>query len=157
MIDSLQAFILIGGASSRMGTDKARLLIKGQTLVEHVACALFGITDSVTLVGRQHMESFPDLPSTPDLHEHWGALGGVHAALSACRAEWAVVVACDLPFVTAQLLKRLASFANQVDAIAPIQADGIPQPLCAFYKVSHCLPQAENLIRAGERKPVALL
>jgi len=157
MIDSLQAFILIGGASSRMGTDKARLLIKDRTLVEHIASALFEITDSVTLVGRHQTDQFPDFPSTPDLHEHWGALGGLHAALSACRADWAVVVACDLPFITAPLLSRLASFAVQVDAVAPIQANGIPQPLCSFYRVSRCLSLAQDLIQTGERKPVALL
>src|SRR6266699_1655303 len=96
-----QAFILAGGASSRMGTDKSRLLLGGQTFVEQIARELLQVAESVTLVGRKSDKGELKLPSTRDLHKHWGALGGLHAALSACQSEWAAVVACDLPFITA--------------------------------------------------------
>jgi molybdopterin-guanine dinucleotide biosynthesis protein A len=152
-----QAFILAGGASSRMGTDKSRLLLSGRTFVEQIARELLQVAESVTLVGRQSDKDELKLPSTYDLHEHWGALGGLHAALSACHSEWAAVVACDLPFITAALFSRLASLAEGFDAVAPIQKDGIPQPLCALYRVASCLSRAEILIQSGERKPIALL
>jgi molybdopterin-guanine dinucleotide biosynthesis protein A len=81
----------------------------------------------------------------------------VHAALSACSAEWALIVACDFPLVTGELFTRLAGLGEDFDAVAPIQSDGIPQPLCALYRVRPCLPRAEQLIKSGERKPLALL
>ena len=42
-------------------------------------------------------------------------------------------------------------------AVAPVQNDGIPQPLCALYQVAACLSRANSLIQSGERKPIALL
>jgi len=93
-----------------------------------------------------------------DVHEGLGALGGLHAALGACEAPWAAVVPCDLPFVTGELFGRLASLrGDEVDAVAPVQQDGRPQPLCAFYAPAGCLESAERLIRTGELRPRALL
>ena len=97
------------------------------------------------------------MTNVPDVHAQWGALGGLHAALSACSAAWAAVVACDLPFVTGDLFQRLALLRGDFDAVVPIQSDSRPQPLCALYRREPCLAQAEALIAIGERRPRALL
>lgn len=154
---SIEAFILAGGASSRMGTDKSRLLIDGQTFVARIAEQLSVIAPLVTIVGSIPNDAGFNLPSTPDVHAQWGALGGVHAALSACRSEWAAIVACDLPNVTGGLFTCLAELRDDFDAVAPVQDDGRRQPLCALYRVVPSLANAETLIKSGERKPVALL
>src|SRR5215204_4937391 len=124
-----EAFILAGGASSRMGTDKSQLLIERQTFTERIAETLLKVTDSIAIAGQK--DSL--FPSIPDIYPQWGALGGLHAALTACKREWAIVVACDLPFVTAQLFERLAEMRLGQDAVVPIQNDGRPQPLAALY------------------------
>ncbi|HEX7334290.1 MAG TPA: molybdenum cofactor guanylyltransferase, partial [Pyrinomonadaceae bacterium] len=151
----LQAFILAGGASSRMGTDKSQLRLEQQTFTERIAETLLKITDSVTIVGRDSDES--SLPSVADVYPKWGALGGIHAALTACSREWALVVACDLPFVTAELFAYLAALRMDHDAVVPVQEDGRPQPLAALYRVDPCLQQATALIEAGRRRPLDLL
>ncbi len=156
-MDSIEGFILAGGASSRMGTDKSRLLLDGQTFVHRIAEQLSAITPLVTVVGTIADPAELNLPIAPDIHEQWGALGGVHAALSACRSEWAAIVACDLPCVTAALIDRLGSLRDDFEAVAPQQSDGRRQPLCALYRVVPSLTIAESLIKTGERKPVALL
>jgi molybdopterin-guanine dinucleotide biosynthesis protein A len=97
------------------------------------------------------------LQVVPDVYPQWGALGGVHAALSACSESWALVVACDFPFVTAELFRSLASAREDFEAVAPIQQDEIPQPLCSLYRVEPCLHLAERLIKSDERKPITLL
>jgi len=154
-MDPIEAFILAGGASSRMGTDKARLLLEGQTLIERIANTLLKVASSVTIVGRDVDD--PRLKSTADVYLQWGALGGVHAALAAARTEWALLVACDLPFVTAELFTRMAALRKNHDAVAPVQRDGRPQPLCSLYRVDRCLGPATELIEAGQRRPVNLL
>ena len=158
-MDSIEGFILSGGQSRRMGTAKAWLMLDGKSFVERIAAELSGIASSVTIVGGNTTAAKLkiDLPSVPDIHPGWGALGGVHTALSACTAVWALVVACDFPFVTRELFARLTSVAKNFAAVAPIQSDGIPQPLCALYSVEPCLGRAEQLIKSGERKPIALL
>ena len=152
---SCQAFILAGGASSRMGTDKSQLLIDGQTFAERIANTLREVTDSVIVVGRSLDNS--SLPSVPDVYPQWGALGGLHAALTASSREWAIVVACDLPFVTSELFLHLANQRLDHDAVVPIQPDQRPQPLAALYRVEVCRRRATELIEAGHRRPLDLL
>jgi len=153
-IAQIEAFILAGGASSRMGTDKSQLLLEDQTFVERIADTVLTVTDSIRLVGGQQNSK---LSTVADVYPQWGALGGLHAALSACEREWAIVVACDLPFVTAELFRSLASMRGDHDAVVPIQPDGRPQPLAALYRVDPCLQRATELIEAGRRRPLDLL
>ena len=154
-MESCQAFILAGGASSRMGTDKSQLLIDRQTFTERIAGTLRKVTDSVTVVGRSLDAS--DLPTVPDVYPQWGALGGLQAALTACSREWAIVVACDLPFVTSELFLHLAALRLDHHAVVPVQQDGRPQPLAALYRVDPCRQRATELIEAGHRRPLDLL
>lgn len=160
-MDSIEGFILVGGESRRMGRDKAQLPLDGQTFVQHIASELRVVTTSVKVVGNRgstlQPHDSPGVASIPDVYPRWGALGGVHSALKACSATWALVVACDFPYVTSGLFARLAGFCEDHEAVAPIQNDEIPQPLCALYRVAPCLERAEQLINSGERKPIALL
>lgn len=153
----IEGFILAGGTSSRMGTNKAQLKLAGRTFVACISDALSSIATSTRVVGASEEAASNDLRIVPDVYTKWGALGGVHAALHACRAEWALIVACDLPFVSAELFGRLASLRGNFDAIAPVQADGRPQPLCALYRVAACLDPAQALIEKQERRPRVLL
>lgn len=151
-------FILVGGASRRMGTDKAQLLFNGEASVEIIAAELSKVSSPMALVGARRHYRRLELLNVPDIHPSWGALGGIHAALATCEKTWAAVVACDLPFVTAELLERLTGFIDEnTDAIVPIQPDGRPQPLCALYRRETCLPKAEETIAAGEHTPRAML
>lgn len=153
-ITQVEAFILAGGASSRMGTDKSHLLLEDQTFVERIADTLLTVTDSIRLVGGRENSKFA---TVTDVYPQWGALGGLHAALSACRRDWAIVVACDLPFVTPELFRSLASKRGDHDAVVPVQPDGRPQPLAALYRVNPCARWATELIEARKRRPLDLL
>jgi molybdopterin-guanine dinucleotide biosynthesis protein A len=158
-VDGMEGFILIGGASSRMGSDKAQLELGGRSFIELIASALSAIAHPIRSVGAKEptADSLPRLTNVPDLYPQWGALGGLHGALAACNSGWAAVVACDLPFVTRDLFQRLAMLREDFDAVVPVQIDGRPQPLCALYRCRTCLPAAATLIAAGERRPRALL
>jgi molybdopterin-guanine dinucleotide biosynthesis protein A len=155
MMDSAEGFILTGGQSRRMGTDKSQLTIMGITFLERIAEEMVASGLTVTAVGNAPA-TWPH-KKVVDIYPNWGALGGVHAALSACKSDWAMVVACDFPFVSRGLIKRLLDTRETFEAVAPIQSDSIPQPLCSLYRVVPCLTRAEELIKSGERKPVALL
>src|SRR5712664_3221642 len=103
----VEGFILVGGQSSRMGRDKSQLVFGSQTGVKQIAAAFGAVTLRVRLVGGRTQSNSSRFQNVPDTLENWGALGGIHAALAACESEWAVIVACDLPLVTAELLARL--------------------------------------------------
>ncbi|HEY6188068.1 MAG TPA: molybdenum cofactor guanylyltransferase [Pyrinomonadaceae bacterium] len=153
----IEGFILAGGASRRMGADKAGLRLGGRSFVERIAGALSQMTAAVRLVGARDERWRGDFPLVEDVYREWGALGGLHAALASARAPWAAVVACDLPFVTGELFLRLSSLRENFDAVVPVQPDGRPQPLCALYRRDVCAERAARLIAAGERRPRRLL
>ncbi|MFL6337131.1 MAG: molybdenum cofactor guanylyltransferase [Pyrinomonadaceae bacterium] len=154
----IEGFILAGGLSSRMGEDKSRLRLGGRSFVELAAGALASVSRRVSVVGSRPGVESHGLSVVRDIHEGLGALGGLHAALAACETPWAAVISCDLPFVSAELFERLASLRGVgVEAVAPIQKDGRPQPLCALYAAERCHEAAGRLIRAGELRPRALL
>jgi molybdopterin-guanine dinucleotide biosynthesis protein A len=155
MLD-VEGFILVGGASSRMGSDKAQLMFGTQTGVQRIAAELTALTHRVRVVGSRGAPE--DFENVPDVLEHWGALGGIHSALAACQTTWAFVVACDLPLVTGDLFTRLWRFnTDAFDAIVPIQPDGRPQPLCGIYRREANSENAKRLIATGEHTPRALL
>ena len=162
MLD-VEGFILVGGASSRMGRDKSQLMLGRQTTVEHIADALSDVATRIRLVGALAGGRYDrnQIESVPDLADSWGPLGGIQAALHAADAEWCVMIACDLPFITGGLLRRLFELgSNQAEgfaAVVPIQADEFPQPLCALYQRLPCLNAADESIRNGEHSPRALL
>ena len=154
----IEGFILAGGASSRMGTDKAHLRLGGQTFVAKIAAAMAAIAAPVSVVSSKPGGGDFGLRAISDVYEKRGALGGLHAALADARAPWIAVVSCDLPFVTGELFERLASFISEDrEAVAPVQPDGREQPLCALYARAKCLEVADELLRAGELRPRALL
>jgi molybdopterin-guanine dinucleotide biosynthesis protein A len=154
IMHDIEAFILAGGASRRMGTDKSQLLLGDVPLIQRIKNTLAGVAKRVAVVGPIDRD---DPNVVPDVYPQWGALGGIHGALAACRSEWTIVVACDLPFVTSELVTQLVNLQNRHEAVVPIQPDGVPQPLCALYRVDPCLPRAVELIEAGYRRPLDLL
>lgn len=130
-----------------MGRDKARLPFRGATLLEAVRAAVLSAAGSAVVVGR------PDLGGIPDLYPGEGPLGGILTALHHTSAEWNLVAACDLPELTADLLRGLldAAEAQACDALLPHPPGGLPEPLCAVYHRS-ALPAIEARFQQGVRK-----
>ena len=157
-IPDLEGFVLAGGASSRMGSDKAHLRLGRRSLVDIIAEVLVPVTSEVFVVSSKPDATSWGLPVVRDVFTGSGALGGLHAALTHCRAPHALVVSCDVPFVTVGLFTRLISLVGpDVDAVAPLQPDGRPQPLCAIYARDRCLETAESMLKEGEMRPRVLL
>ena len=152
----VQGFILVGGASSRMGTDKAQLRFGDLTAVEVIGKALHSVAHSVTTVGWTEAK-VSHFPNIPDLRRDWGPLAGIEAALRHAKSTHCLIVGCDFPLVTAQLFERLIRSNHDSDAVVPLQNDGRPQPLCAVYRVQTCLTATELALAAGGHSPRALL
>jgi molybdenum cofactor guanylyltransferase len=138
-------FILAGGESSRMGKDKALLeldgvpaILRATGLVELVAGNSAIIGDSVRLEGLELRIVADDFPGA-------GPLGGIATALRTSSAEWNLVIACDLPYLTREWLDFLVTRASgsEADAVLPMNERGA-EPLCAMYR-----KRADAAIRAA--------
>jgi molybdopterin-guanine dinucleotide biosynthesis protein A len=152
----VEAFILVGGGSSRMGKDKSQLRLGDRTSVEIIASELRPVARSVKTVGAQAKVE-GNLMNIADSRSNWGPLAGIHAALGHAGSADCLIVACDFPFVNGRLFQRLLECANESDAVVPFQSDGRVQPLCAVYRRSSCLAAAEKAMNVGEHSPRALL
>jgi molybdopterin-guanine dinucleotide biosynthesis protein A len=147
--------ILAGGKSRRMGRDKSHLILGGETLVARAARTLSALSDDVVVVTNTP-ESFSSLAArlTGDVIAGGGALSGIHAGLAAARHEFALVVACDMPFLNLALLRHMASLAPGHDAVVP-RWQGESEPLHAVYS-RQCIPVIEPVLRRGGGRIVEL-
>jgi molybdopterin-guanine dinucleotide biosynthesis protein A len=135
-----------------MGRDKARLPFRRGDLVSTVAGAVARAAGNVTLVGHS------ELPAIPDRYPGEGPLGGILTALHHSSADWNLIVACDMPEVSAAFLGELLAQAmrSRADVLLPCGPDGLPQPLCAVYH-RRALPALEDHFARGVRKVTAAL
>src|SRR5687767_14085841 len=97
----IDGWIIAGGASSRMGVDKAGLEIGGRTLIKLAGMALAGICDGRISIAGQPRDAVSEWPAFPDNEKSpLGPLAGVTISLSNGTSEWIAVISCDMPFVT---------------------------------------------------------
>lgn len=127
-------FVLAGGRSTRMGRDKALLPIGGSTLIEHVAALVREAAGNVTVIGPPERYAHLGLPILADAIESKGPLTGLYTALSTSPADWNLLVACDMPGLTAEFLQSLLAAAEHAGkaCLVPVTSQGL-EPLCAVY------------------------
>jgi molybdopterin-guanine dinucleotide biosynthesis protein A len=147
--------VLAGGKSERMGRDKALMLLEGKTLISRVLEVLARVCDEL-IISTNNPRPYAHLPARviPDVVAGRGALGGIHAGLEAMRSEHALVVACDMPFLSLSLLRFMVVVASNCDVVVP-RIDGEFEPLHAVYGVN-CIAPIERLIADRPRRIVAL-
>lgn len=145
--------MLVGGRSSRMGRDKALLPFRGGALVQSVARAVATAAGSAALVGSPGRHGGLGFGVTPDIYPGEGPLGGILTALQVTRAEWNLVVACDMPGISAPFLASLMEAAERsdADALVPRGPSGYLEPLCAAYH-RRARQELHAAFLAGERK-----
>ena len=133
-VPAAAVFVLAGGKSTRMGTDKAFVTLDGKTLLARALEVARLVTADVHIVGDA--AKFGALaPVVEDVFRECGPLGGIHAALGASARELNLMLAVDLPFVSLALLEYLIARARGSDAMVTVtRAGGGWQPLCAVYR-----------------------
>ncbi|HEY6769084.1 MAG TPA: molybdenum cofactor guanylyltransferase [Candidatus Sulfotelmatobacter sp.] len=150
------AFVLAGGKSTRMGADKAFLMLHGRTLVQRAIDAARTLTQDVSIVGSAF--KFQGLaPVIEDIFPDCGPLGGIHAALRSSKRDLNLVLAVDVPFAPAHLMRYLLREAennSEASAVVPL-IDQHWQPLCAVYRRDFA-DVAEIALRQGNYKIDAL-
>jgi molybdenum cofactor guanylyltransferase len=147
----ITAFILAGGKSTRMGTDKAFVILDGRTLLARILEVARSVTPDVRIVGSA-TKFLPFAHVVEDIFANCGPLAGIHAALRSSKTELNVILAVDTPFVSFALLQFLIARAQTSAAIvtAPQTSQGW-QPLCAIYR-REFVDVAEPALRQGRYK-----
>jgi molybdopterin-guanine dinucleotide biosynthesis protein A len=166
----IEAFVLVGGRSSRMGRDKALLELAGKPVLQRTADLLTPLVAGITLVTSAASASSADSGNPPNpidglkryarfgwptCADRWadaGPLGGIATALTCATTTWCLFLACDLPYLTEDWLIFLLAKTGEsaADLIIPENVRGL-EPLCAVYRSANAAVLAAAL-ESGVRK-----
>jgi molybdopterin-guanine dinucleotide biosynthesis protein A len=153
--ENISGVILAGGRSRRLGRDKAVEPLGGQPLIRRVMDRVRQIAREMVVVvadeerGRALPLGESDRVAV-DIYPDKGSLGGIFSGLSSAQEPWALVVACDMPFLNLDLLRHLMSLREGMDAVVPVLEDR-PEPTHALYSRA-CLPHIEARLKADDLK-----
>jgi len=153
----LSIAIQAGGSSSRIGRDKALLLLRGVPLISHVIERVASLADEIIIITNQpERYLFLKKPLVADLFPGTGVLGGLCTALIAANNSFVGVLACDMPFINGMLFSQEYHLAirDKVDLVIPETPAGL-QPLHAVYRRRSCLPYIHTALKYGERRLVS--
>lgn len=151
MIDDVTGIVLAGGKSRRMGEDKRFLLVGGTRLFERSLSILRSLFQEVRIVIAQDSPPMvSDVPVLRDLVPDSGTLGGIYTGLKETGSAHIFVVACDMPFLNAEVIRHLVSLKDQADVVIARLNHGV-QPTHAVYS-RQCLPVFEAMVQTGRLK-----
>jgi len=160
--NDVSALILAGGKATRFGgVAKHELVVDGQTIFARQVAILAPRVSEILVSCLQELAGYRTVRDTV---QGAGPLAGIAAGLAACRTDWLLVLAGDMPHITGELIDQLIDMAvgsvdprahDSLDAVG-IRIDGLPEPLvCVLHK--RVLPIVERRIAAREYKASRLL
>lgn len=132
--------ILLGGMASRAGFRvKYLFTYNGETFLDRQIRVLHQVTDEIVLSCRDEEQagSLPDhlkFPVVVDERKEQGPSEGIRMGIQACTGRYVVVVACDMPFISPEMISYLFQCIGNADAAIPEWENGYQEPLHAIYR-----------------------
>ncbi|MDT0646024.1 molybdenum cofactor guanylyltransferase [Zunongwangia sp. F260] len=146
----IEAFVLAGGKSSRMGCDKGLMLMEGKPMISYVLKTLKKAGLPVKIIANNPEYNQFGVSVFPDVVKEKGPMGGLLSAFQNTSADVVFLVSCDMPFLTEVGVKNLTSEVDIEEIIAPLVGQGI-NPLFALYPVK-LKKKVEDAIASEELK-----
>ncbi len=149
--------ILAGGDSKRIGTDKGLIDLNGKPLIGYVIESLGPVVDEIIVVVGS-AERVPvyrdavgdDVQVFPDMYDDGSPMIGLITGLTHARGDYAVVAACDMPFINSDLVDLLFLLSFELNGTLLIKPNGWVEPLPAIYKVDIGRERAVQLRNEGD-------
>lgn len=135
------------------GEPKALIELGGKRLIERVVDVVGSVLPDLLLVtNTPALYAFLGLPMVPDIFPDHGPLGGIYSGLKAAKGEAAFTMACDMPFLKAEVVRLIVSHAGEADVVIPKVGDQY-ETLHALYAKA-CLPHMEAALKAKHFKVI---
>jgi len=149
--------ILAGGDSKRIGTDKGLIDLDGKPLIGYVIESLRPVVDEIIVVvgsearGPVYLDAVGgDVRVVPDIYDDGSPMIGLITGLTHARGDYAVVAACDMPFINSNLVDLLFLLSFELNGTLLIKPNGWVEPLPAVYKVDIGKKRAVQLREEGD-------
>jgi molybdopterin-guanine dinucleotide biosynthesis protein A len=128
-LKKVNAYIMAGGMSSRMGSDKTELMWKGKRMLTHMVDIAAQLCSRVVVVGKPDVDG---VAAIPDSIQAVGPAGGILAAMKDAGKGSFLVLACDMPLMTEEWLRELIARSASHRVTLTKGENGL-EPLCAVY------------------------
>ena len=149
--NNIPTYVLCGGKSMRMGTEKGLVSLQNKTFTELIIKTLNKINTSIFLVTENSDYEKFGKPLIPDLYKEKGPLGGIYTALSHAEAHKILILSCDIPLITTETLQAILNTESQNKEILFAVDKERWHPLIGIYSKS-LLPYLESAIRENRLK-----
>ena len=149
----LTGIILSGGKSSRMGLEKGLVDFRGKPLISYAIEALKPVTDALLVSANNRLDDYRNFgyEIVRDKVREIGPMGGLLAALKHSKTEYNLVLSCDMPFVSTELLEYLSGNMQNYDIVVAVHDEDRQEPLCGCYSRS-VISILEQQIAGGNYK-----
>jgi len=150
-IRNITGIVLAGGKSSRMGSDKGLLTINSKMFIVRVIDALKPLVDDIIIVSNNKTYDQFGYQRVTDIFKDSGPLAGLYSGLYHSETEFNLVLSCDIPMITTEVLYKLVDTDYKNYDVVQIQSEHKTMPLIAIYKKT-CLNKCLELLKQGERR-----
>ena len=147
----ITGIILAGGKSTRMGSDKGFLKFNGKSFIEYSIAALKPLVSQIIIVSNNADYDIFNVKRVEDVIKEAGPLAGIYTGLKTSKTEFNLVLSCDVPLITKEILEMLIEAQDRQSDIIQIVSQGKSMPLIALYKKC-CETQFYQLLKNDERR-----
>lgn len=143
--------ILAGGKSSRMGTDKGLQLLCGKPMISYTIEALTGLCSQIIISSSSNAYAGFGFNIVADEFPGIGPMGGIYSSLKQSTSTKNLILSCDLPLVTHQLMEYILQQGEKYEVAVPWEGGSHYEPLCGFYNRS-VINKLKSFIEKGNYK-----
>lgn len=153
---NITGIVLAGGKSLRMGKDKGRIELAGKPLVSYAIEVLKPLCDTILISSNsEDYESF-GYPVQKDIISDCGPMGGIYSSLLHSSSHLNLVLSCDMPLVSSDLIKYIIDNLDDRKISIPVHGEIFLEPLCACYPFE-MIPYIEKFIEEKNLKLIDLI
>ncbi len=155
-MNKVNAIILCGGKSSRLGTDKGLLKLDGKTLVQYSIDTVKPLCNEIIICSNNPDYKKFGYPFVEDIYTNMGPIGGIHSGLNYSGTGINFILSCDMPFISSDAISYILANSDNFPAVIPIHDNKRLEPLCGVYSKS-MLPLIEKQIEKKDLKLMNLI
>ncbi|MEI6140870.1 MAG: molybdenum cofactor guanylyltransferase [Mariniphaga sp.] len=144
----ITGIVLAGGKSSRMGSDKSKMILNSKTLIEYSIEALKPLCETIVISSNNNIYDYTGCEAWPDDLPDGSPMIGIYSCLKRSQTEYNIFLSCDIPLISTSLLEYLLSNSSDFNITVPIHGNNLIEPLCGIYKKS-CINVLKGFIDQG--------
>jgi len=153
---TITVFILCGGKSSRMESEKGLVLFQNKPFIERIVHAILPVSENIKLITNTNDYDYLPYIKISDIIEDKGPLGGIYTALSYSETDFNLILSCDIPLISTELLSELILKHNEEAEITVFASESRLHPLIGIYS-KKVLPVVKSAIDNNDLKMMNLI